>query len=133
MNVKMIIVLFKIRGIVHRELITPGQIINQILKCLREDARRKRPNFVVEMAASYITIMLPQTQQRVNRYLAPYRWSVIPHRSYSLDLATCHFLFPGMEKNLKVKPFSDVDEIKTASQLALDDIKVEDFPRSFKQ
>lgn len=71
---------------------------------------------------------------RVNRYLASQGWSVVPHPPYSPDLAPCDFfLFPRMKKNLKGKRFDDVEAVKTASQRALDDIKVEEFQRCFKQ
>lgn len=34
-----------------------------------------------------------------------------------------NFLFPRMKKNLKGKPFDDVEAVKIDSQRALDDIK----------
>lgn len=38
-----------------------------------------------------------------------------------------------MKKNLKGKCFDDVEAVKTASQRGLDDIKVEELQRCFKQ
>ena len=67
------------------------------------------------------------------RYLASLGWAVVPHLPYSPDLAPCDlFLFPTMKKTLKGKRFATV-EVKTASQEALDNIKLQQFQRRFTQ
>jgi hypothetical protein len=59
-------------------------------------------------------------------------WTVVPHPSYSPDLASCDFfLFPTI-KNIERKTFATVEEEETASQRALN-IKLQQFRRSFTQ
>jgi hypothetical protein len=48
-NVKSMLIFFNIQGIVHKEFVPPGQTVNgkfycEVLKQLREDIRRKRPD-----------------------------------------------------------------------------------------
>ena len=46
----------------------------------------------------------------------------------------CDFIwFPTMKKTLKLKRFSTVEEVKTASQEALNNIKLQQFQRCFTQ
>ena len=60
-------------------------------------------------------------------------WTVIPHPPYLQDLAPCDFfLFPTMKKTLKGNRFATVEEVKTASQEALN-IKLQHFQRCFTQ
>jgi len=70
----------------------------------------------------------------VTGYLASLGWTIIPHPPYSPDLAPCDFfLFPTMKKTLKGKRFATVEEVKTASQEALNNIKLQQFQRCFTQ
>jgi transposase len=70
----------------------------------------------------------------VTRYLASLGWTVVPHPPYSPDLAPCDlFLFPTMKKILKRKRFATVEEVKIASQEALNNIKLQQFQRFFTQ
>jgi len=65
------------------------------------------------------------TALSVTRYLASPGWTIVPHPPYSPDLAPCDFfLFPTMKKTLKGKRFATVEEMKTASQEALNNIKL---------
>jgi len=60
--------------------------------------------------------------------------TVIPHPPYSPDLASCDFfLFPTAKKTLKGKRFATVEEVKTASQEALNSIKLQQFQKCFTQ
>jgi len=140
-NVKtMLIVFFVVRGIVHREFVPPGQTVNQefyleVLRRLRENVRRKRPKlwrsgdwFLHHDNAPVHTAL------SVTRYLASLGWTVIPHPPYSPDLAPCDFfLFPTMKETLKGKRFATVEEVKTALQEALNNIKLQQFQRCFTQ
>lgn len=140
-NVKtMIIVFFDVRGIVHREFVPPGQTVNQhfyldVLRRLREDVRRKRPELWRSGDWFLHHDNAPaHTALRVTHYLASQRWSVVPHAPYSPDLAPCDFfLFPRMKKMLKGKRYDDVEAVKTASQRALDNITREEFQTCFQQ
>jgi len=70
----------------------------------------------------------------VTRYLASLGWTVVPLPPYSQDLAPCDFfLFPTMRKTLKGKRFATVEEVNTASQKALNNIKLQQFQRCFTQ
>jgi len=74
------------------------------------------------------------TALSVTRYLASLGWTVVPHPPYSPDLAPCNFfLFPTMKKTLKGKRFATMEEVKTASQEALNIIKLQQFQRCFTQ
>lgn len=66
----------------------------------------------------------------VSHYSAFQGWFVVPLPPYSPDQ-----LFPVPEngENLKGKRFDDVEAVKSASQKAPNDIKVEEFKRCFKQ
>ena len=61
-NVKtMLIVFFDVRGIVHREFVPPGQTVNQefyleVLRRLRENVRRKRPELWRSISHQYLII-----------------------------------------------------------------------------
>jgi hypothetical protein len=127
-----------VRGIVQWEFIPPGQPVNQefyleVLRRLRENVRRKFP----EMWRSGEWFLHQDnapahTALSVTHYLAPLGWTVIPHPPYSLDLASCDFfLFPTMKKTLKGKRFATVEEVKTASQEALNSIMFRQFQRCF--
>jgi hypothetical protein len=64
--------------------------------------------------------------------LASLGWTIIPRPPDSPDLAPCdYFLFPAMKKTLKGKRFATVEEVKTASQEALNSIMFQQFHRCF--
>jgi hypothetical protein len=66
----------------------------------------------------------------VTRYLASLGRTVVPFP----ELAPCDlFLFPTIKKTLKGKRFATVEEVQTASQEALNSIKLRQFQRCFTQ
>jgi hypothetical protein len=81
-----------------------------------------------------IILILGAHQQVIpTQYLASLGWTVIPHPPYSPDLAPCDFfLVPTMKKILKGKRFAIVDDVKIASQAALN-IMLQQFQRCFTQ
>lgn len=107
-NVKTIIVFFDVHGIVHWEFVPPGQTVNQhfyleVLRRLREDVRRKRPELWRSGEWFLHHDNAPAHKAlRMNRYLASQRWSVVPHSPYSPDLVLCDFLFPENEEKQSV-------------------------------
>jgi len=140
-NVKMmLIVFFNVRGIVHWEFVPPGQTVNQefyleVLRRLRENVRRKHPE-LWRLGDWFLhhDNTPAHTALSVTRYLASLGWTVVPHPPYSLDLAPCDFfLFLTMKKTLKGNRFATMEEVKTASQEALNNIKLQRFQRCFMQ
>jgi len=140
-NVKtMLIVFFYVRRIVHQEFIPAGQTVNQefyleVLRRMRENVRRKQPELWRsgdwflhhDNAPAHIALS-------VTRYLASLGWTVVPYPPYSPDLASCDFfLFLTMKKTLKGKKGFATVEVKTASQEALNIIKLQQFQRCFTQ
>ena len=68
--------------------------------------------------------------------LASLDWTVVPNQPYSPDLVPCDLcLFPTIKKKktLKGKRFATVEEMKTASEEALNNIKLHQFQRCFTQ
>jgi hypothetical protein len=66
--------------------------------------------------------------------LASLGWVVVPRPPYSPDLAPCDFLlFPTMKRTLQGKRFDTVEEVKTTSQEALNNNKLQQFHRCFTQ
>jgi len=106
----------------------------EVLRLLRENVRRKRP----EMWRSGDWFLHhdnapAHTALSVTQYWAYLGWTVVPHPPYSLDLATCFFFIPDKEKSLNGKRVATVEEVKTASQEALKNIKLQQFRRCFTQ
>jgi hypothetical protein len=58
---------------------------------------------------------------------------VIPHTTYSPDLAPCDFfLFPKIKLNLKTRRFDTTEEIHAESQRVLDTMIEENFQEAFQ-
>jgi len=114
---------------VYQEFVPPGQTVNQefyleVLRRLRENVQRKRPE-LWRSGDWFLHHDKPpaHTALSVARYLASLGWTIIPHPPYAPDLAPCDFfLFLTMKKTLKGKRFATMEEVKTASQEALNNI-----------
>jgi len=138
-NVKiMLIVFFNVQGIMHWEFVPPGQTVNQefyleVLKRMKENVQRKCPELWRSGEWFLHHDNAPaHTALSVTQYLASLGWTIAPHPPYSPDLALCDFfLFPTMKKILKGKRFATVEEVKTASQEPLNNIKLQQFQRCF--
>ena len=122
----MLIALFNIRGIVHREFVPPGQAVNQefyleVLRRLRENVWKKHPELWRSGDWFLHHDNAPaHTALSVTQFLPSLGWTVVPHPPNSPDLAPCDFfLFLTIKKTLKGKRFATVEEVKTASQEAL--------------
>jgi len=103
----MLIVFFDIRGIVHHEFVPEGQTENaefycNVLRCLREDIRRKRPELWCAGNWLLHDDNAPSHGALVTReFLAHKGIITLPHPPYSPDLAPCDFfLFPKMKLQL---------------------------------
>ena len=122
------------------EFVHPEQTVNQefyleVLRRLRENVRRK----LLELWRSGDWFLRhdnapAHTTLSVTRYLASLGGTIVPHPPYSPDLTPCDFfLLPTMKKTLKRKRFAIVEEVKTVSQEALKNIKLQQFQRCFTQ
>lgn len=136
----MFIVFFDYCGVIHQEFVPQGQTVNkefyvEVLRRLREDVRRKRPelwknkNWVLhhDNAPSHSSLL-------VGQYLASKQVAVLPHPPYSPDLAPADFfLFPKLKTTLKGCRFQSVDEIKQNSLRQLHTISKKEFQGAYQQ
>ena len=126
-NIKsMLIIFLDIRGIVHKEFVPPGQTVNgkfycEVLRRLRENVRRKRPemwkngNWLLhhDNAPAHTSLV-------VREFLTKNNVTTVPHPAYSPDLAPCDFyVFPKMKLWLKGRRFTSNEEVQAESQQKL--------------
>jgi histone-lysine N-methyltransferase SETMAR len=118
----MLVIFFDCEDIDHQEFVPPSQTENQhyyfgVLKLLREQARRKRPErWRNQNWLLYHDSAPAHTALSVQRIFAAKNMAVVPHPPYSPDLAPCDFfLFPRMKSKLKGRRFQDATEIQEQS------------------
>jgi histone-lysine N-methyltransferase SETMAR len=128
-----------IQGIVHKEFIPPGQTVNgkfycEVLKWLREGIWRKHPDKWKKNSWFLHHDNAPaHTSLAVRQFLKSKNITVVPHPSYSPDLAPCNFfLFPKMKLQLKGCHFDMTEEIHTETQEVIDTFKFENFQGCMK-
>jgi hypothetical protein len=127
----MLIILFDIKGIVHKEFALTGQSVNsayysEVLRRLHEIVRRLRPelwrqkNWLLhhDNAPSHISFFTRQFFTKSNV-------AVIPHPSY-------FSLFPRLKIQLKDRHFDRIDVMEAESQAVLKSLTEHDFQDSFK-
>jgi hypothetical protein len=107
-----------IKGVVHHELLHQVQTVNrwyypEVLKCLRENVRRKRPQLWrnnswflhYDNAPAHASLLICD-------FLANTNTTVLPQPPYSPDLALADFfLFPKLKSTLKVQQLQMIQEI----------------------
>jgi len=137
---KSMLMFLDIRGIVHHEFDPQGQTVNtgfycSVLRRLREDIRRKRPelwrvgNWLlhVDNAPSHRALVTCE-------FLAHNSTIALPQPPYSPDLAPCNFfLFLKMKLQLKGHRFDTVEEIQRESQNVRGRLREQDFQHVFQQ
>jgi hypothetical protein len=75
---------------------------------------------------------LAHTSLKTTEFVTNNNLVVVPHPSYSPDLALCDFpLFPTLKMKLKGQHFETVSDIQRESQVVLDSIKENDFHSAF--
>lgn len=136
----MLIIFFDYRGVVHHEFVPQGQTVNkefyvQVLRRLREDVRRKRPELWKNKSWVLHHNNAPShSSLLVSQFLAGNEIAVLPHPPYSPDLAPADFfLFPKLKTTLKGRRFQSVDEIQQNSQRQLRTISQNEFQGAFQQ
>jgi len=138
----MLILFFDIRGIVHHEFAPEDHTVNagfycSVLRRLREDIRRKRPE--LWRASNWLLHddNAPSHRALVTReFLAHNSIITIPHPPYSPYLAPCDFFFfffPKMKLQLKGRRFDRVEEIQRESQNVLGTLREQDFQHALQQ
>jgi len=124
-NVKlMLICCLEIEGIVQKEFVPPGQAANgklccEVLRRLRENIRRKRPDrWRNNSWALHHYNARARASLVVRQFLASTNTTVILHPPYSLDLTPCNFFFPNPEDEIEAQraTFDSIEEIQTESQ-----------------
>ena len=117
----------------------PGQTVNQefyleILRRLRENVRRKRRELWRSGDSFLDHDNAPAHTAVCDPVFGLSGMDHCSHPPYSSDVTPCEFfLFPTKKKTLKGKRFATVEEVKTASQEALSNIKLQQFQRCFTQ
>ena len=140
-NVKtMLICFFDVQGIVHREFVPRGQMVNQefylgVLKQLRERVRRTRPELWRSGKWLIHHDNAPAHRAlRIHQFLTSQGTTLVPHPPYSPDLAPAYFfLFPRIKRDLKGRRFDTLEDVISALTRALNSILVEEFQRCFKE
>jgi hypothetical protein len=129
----MLIVFFNMKGIVHREFVPPNTTVNSdfyrdILRCLTENVRQKRP----ELWRNHNWLLhhnnaSAHTSLKTTEFVTTNNMVIIP------DLAPCDFgLFPKLKMKLKRQRFETMSDIQRESQAVLDSIKENDFHGAFE-
>ena len=137
-NIKsMLIILVDIRGTVHKAFLPPGQTINgkfycEVLRRLRENVRRKRPEMWKNGNWLLHHDNVPaHTSLVVREFLTKNNVTTVPHPAYSPDLAPCDFyMFPKMKLRLKGRRFASIEEVQAQSQQILNTLTPADFATS---
>jgi transposase len=136
----MLIIFFDIKGIVHKEFALAGQTVNSeyycdVLRRLRENVQRLRPelwrqrNWLLhhDNAPSHTSLF-------TREFLTTNNITVVPHPSYSPDLAPCDFsLFPRLKIKLKGRHFDTIDVMEAESQAVLNTLTEHDFQDAFEK
>ena len=135
----MLICFFDQKGIIHKEFVPPGQAVNaafyvEVLKRLRENVRRKRPDhWRNNKWLLHHNNALAHAALLTRRVLTDNNMIVMPHPPYSPDLAPSDFfLFPKLKMKLKGRRFQTLEEIQAESQAVLKALRENDFQECFK-
>jgi len=106
-----------------------------VLRRLREDIRRKRPELWCAGNWLHHDDNAPSHRALVTReFFAQKGIITLPHPPYSPDLAPCdYFLFPKTKLQLKGRRFDRVEEIQREAQNVLCTLREQDFQHAFQQ
>ena len=133
----MLICFFDQKGIVHKEFVLPGQTVNaafyvEVLKCLRENVGRKRPDqWRNNIWLLHHDNVLAHAALLSSRILTD-NMPVVSHPPYSTDLSPSNFfLFPKLKMKLKGRRFQ-TEESQAESQAVLNMLQENDFQECFK-
>ena len=122
---------FDSQGIVQKESVPPGQIVNQTVYPLKDLGKgwvaRVRPGFARTWMLHHDKAPC-DTAVSINEFLAGKSIPVVPQPPYSPDLSTCDFfLFPRLRKHFKWRHFGTLDNIQKSVSDELRGIQAEAF------
>ena len=130
---------FDSQGIVHKEIVPPGQTVNQtfyrkVLERLRKKVARVRPGIARSWMLHHDNAPC-HTAVSINEFLTKKKSiPVVPQPPYSPDLSPCDFLlFPQLKTNLKVRHFGTLDNIQKIVTNELKGIPAEAFQHCYEQ
>jgi hypothetical protein len=134
----MLMAFFDCEGIVHQEFVPPDQTVNQhycleVLKRLREQVRRKRPERWRNQDWLLHHDNAPAHTALCRDFWPLKTWLWSPILLTCLILPPCNFLFPRMKSELKWRRFQDVTEIQEQLLAVLRAIPKSQFQRCFQQ
>uniref|UniRef100_A0A672GPV3 Mos1 transposase HTH domain-containing protein n=1 Tax=Salarias fasciatus TaxID=181472 RepID=A0A672GPV3_SALFA len=128
----------QVRSAMKAIFLPPGQTVNQdcyieVLRRLREDVRRKRLTLWRSGARLINHDSAPaHTALRITQFLMKNGMTLLTHAPYLPDLVPFDFfLFPKLKKELKGRPFADVEEVQEKAQPALKGIITHEFADAF--
>jgi len=131
---------FDWKDIVHHEFVPRGQMVNkqfyqEVFACLRDAARRKRPELWENQAwMLHHNSALAHASLLVCSYLAKHQTSIVPHPPYSSYLAPADvFLFPKLKTTFKGCRFHTIEEIQESAMRELRTITERMFQEAFEQ
>jgi len=111
------------------------QFYQEVLACLRDAVRRKRPELWENQTWILHHDNAPaHASLLIRSYLAKHQTSVVAHPPYSLDLAPADFfLFPKLKTTLKGRCFQTIEEIQENLIRELHAITESAFQEAFQQ
>ena len=129
---------FDYHGVVHSEFVPNGSTVNkeyylEVMRRLRENVRRKRPNLWKENSWILHHDNAPSHKAHiVNTFLTKNSTNIIEQPPYSPDLTPCDFfLFPKLKLPLRGRRFESIEAIKENSLKELKKISSNAFKRCF--
>jgi histone-lysine N-methyltransferase SETMAR len=105
----LLIVLFGVTGIVHSEFSPPNPTVNcdiycDVLRRLRENLRRKRPEFWCNQNW-LLHDDNAHTSLKTTEFVTNSNMFIVPHPPYSPDLAPCDFVVSQIENETEGTTF----------------------------
>jgi transposase len=135
-----LVTFFDSQGIIHKELVPPGQAVNkeyhmEVLSRLLQRIRRVRPQF--QERGSWLLLhdkARLHTAVSIQQFLAKQGIPELNHPPYSHDLSPAEFfLFPKMKSTLKGRIVEDTEDIKRNARKELLALDANELKKCFQQ
>jgi len=136
----MLIIFFDSQGVVHKEFVPEGKIVNAdfykgVMDGLRKRIQQVRPPPFCARDFFFLHDNVPaHIAASVCQFFTPKNVTTLYHPTYSPDLSPPdYFLFPKFKMKLKGLHFADVAEIQEAVTDELKEIQKEEFSAAFQK